>query len=476
LRGFPVARPELITGKRLLGNNRPYVDLEQLTETLKDPSQKGFWQKKDTPLPPKGLRTVVWRDWQSYLPSPFQGRECTKKPPREGDADLHWDKDQWHKNFATLMEVLYKGLRQAESKEKVQFLLLGGEYHLAKQEPVWGQNRDDGHLSVFLYDGSNDRVLWQGRQDLSLKAHESAVDAILFSMKKALRGGTSVIRVPSLSVPYRVYVNERYIGRAPCSVSHLKEGSYKVSLRYQFRSPREIQVNLGSDEERVITPPRPEQQQAPSGALDVRATPMAHVYVNGKYVGQTPLNQKIASGHHRLRLEREGYQTREQGLFLARGERAKISWQLKKQEGDDGRDRSYQVYEPYQGWNFFRNGSTYELAGKYALAFSVLSFTAAIVADGLGKRKVDSREDTTKVNENPYQVYTSVFLTSGLSSLLASGVFLYISLSLDDGGFADYSQPGFSRAKAYGGEPKIPWIREKGRSSVRAHLSLTRRF
>lgn len=481
LRDFPVTQPELVTGQQLLPEDQAYLDLAELEKTLKNPGQGSVGLTKEVPVPPKGLRTVVWRNWLRYLPDSLQNQECTKTAPSQAKESSGSTRRQWRKIFASLMRVLYKSLEQAELEERVQLLLLGGDYYMQNQEPTtatFASEQSKSYVSIFLYDGSQDRILWHGGKEISLDNHELSVVSLLSSMKKSLRGGEAVLQVPELSLPYRVYVNERYIGRAPCSVAHLQKGRYKISLRYQFRSPREFHVNLGPGEKRVLAlPQQKKEKEIQQGSLLVKASPKAYVYVNGKYAGQTPVAQKLDSGHHRLRLEREGYRSREQGLYLASGEDYQVSWQLNKQEGGAGQGQGYRVYEPYQGWNFFRNGSTYELASKYSLVFSVLSFTAAIVSDGLGKRKVDSTEDPTKINRNPYQVYTSVFLTSGLSSLVASGVFLYISLSMDERSFANHEpQTGHSMASAYGEAAQPSVVREPGGGSMRANLSLTKRF
>ncbi len=62
------------------------------------------------------------------------------------------------------------------------------------------------------------------------------------------------------------------------------------------------------------------------GRLSVNATPWGEVFVDGQRVGQTPLvNLELPPGRHRLRIARLGFETYEQDIEIASGDRVRLT-------------------------------------------------------------------------------------------------------------------------------------------------------
>jgi len=75
--------------------------------------------------------------------------------------------------------------------------------------------------------------------------------------------------------------------------------------------------------ERQALPPRPPAELA---RLSVNSVPWGSVYVDGQPVGNTPqIDLPVASGAHRLRVERDGFRPYERMIELASGQRLRIT-------------------------------------------------------------------------------------------------------------------------------------------------------
>jgi hypothetical protein len=69
-----------------------------------------------------------------------------------------------------------------------------------------------------------------------------------------------------------------------------------------------------------------ETLQRARGTLELASTPDgAKVFVDGKWLGQTPLRQELFAGTHSIDLEREGYQTATRRLTVEAGQGASVS-------------------------------------------------------------------------------------------------------------------------------------------------------
>lgn len=106
-----------------------------------------------------------------------------------------------------------------------------------------------------------------------------------------------------------VILNGQPIGETPFVHERLQAGTHQLTLSrpgYQSVTLRvTIQNDLTTRQRVTMTPER----RPPSGELVVESMPAgADVYLNGRWLGKTPLHVPVAAGTHRLSLRHPGYE------------------------------------------------------------------------------------------------------------------------------------------------------------------------
>ncbi len=107
-----------------------------------------------------------------------------------------------------------------------------------------------------------------------------------------------------------VAVDGRRVGETPFYQEGLDAGTHTVSITrpgYQSLTLRvTIQHDLTTRHRLELTPER----RAATGDLVVSSTPSgADVYLNGRWMGRTPLHASVSAGDHRLSLRQDGYES-----------------------------------------------------------------------------------------------------------------------------------------------------------------------
>ena len=121
-----------------------------------------------------------------------------------------------------------------------------------------------------------------------------------------------------------------------------------------------------------------EQPQQPAfGTLAVRSSPSdAAVYVDGNFVGYTPVNFGTRPGRHDVRVERQGYESYSQSVVLRPGSTATIDARLQQvrrtgQVSFDSNPRRAEVYVDGRYVGTTPTGSIQLEAGSYEARFSL---------------------------------------------------------------------------------------------------------
>lgn len=119
------------------------------------------------------------------------------------------------------------------------------------------------------------------------------------------RKGT--LRVTSYPEDAKVLVNDQKYGRTPLEID-LPPGSYRIVIRKRGFEPYREQVTIGSKQ---LYPLRiqmaPKQREIVRGTLKVRSNPNGKVFVDGHYIGQTPVKLPLEAGLHQVKIRRKGY-------------------------------------------------------------------------------------------------------------------------------------------------------------------------
>ena len=102
-----------------------------------------------------------------------------------------------------------------------------------------------------------------------------------------------------------VYIDEQLMGTSPIAPQSLSPGSHTVRVRLPGYSEYSDVVAI----ERGAVAEVPVELFALAEALSLTTTPPgAHVFVDGNFAGETPVEIDLADGHHSVRVTLHGYE------------------------------------------------------------------------------------------------------------------------------------------------------------------------
>ncbi|MBO7242716.1 MAG: PEGA domain-containing protein [Alistipes sp.] len=124
-----------------------------------------------------------------------------------------------------------------------------------------------------------------------------------------------------------IYANNQLLGTSPWS-GKLSQGSYIFETRKEGHSSMQLSQTLTREPmNQQFTLPAPTPIY---GTITVRSTPsLAHVLIDGKEIGTTPLTENIIIGKHKLSIVADGYTTYEKEIVVTKGGSEEISVPLK---------------------------------------------------------------------------------------------------------------------------------------------------
>jgi hypothetical protein len=147
-------------------------------------------------------------------------------------------------------------------------------------------------------------------------------DNLKFGMSiiKWLSGDTSLLRITCLSGTATVYVDGRNTGQTPLEVN-LKPGTHSIKITKEKYREYTFDVVLERNEAKNVDV----WLQKILGALSITSTPSASVYINDDYGGTTPLSVELEEGKYDIKIEKEGYQSYIETIYLLSGDRKNMS-------------------------------------------------------------------------------------------------------------------------------------------------------
>ena len=124
-----------------------------------------------------------------------------------------------------------------------------------------------------------------------------------------------------------IYANNQFLGPSPWR-GKLSLGSYIFETRKEGHSSMQLSQTLTREPmNQQFTLPAPTPIY---GTITVRSTPsLAHVLIDGKEIGTTPLTENIIIGKHNLSIVADGYTTYEKEIVVSKGGSEEISVPLK---------------------------------------------------------------------------------------------------------------------------------------------------
>lgn len=427
---------------------------DDLSKIIRKEKKKGSKEKKGDVIF-HSLKTRYFPDWKEMVNS-FEELPHLNKgsvlngPPLDsfGKALSNRPRNlqKWQNLFPRISLALLDKVGGVSEELGLEFYVLGSFLRLRKSNKNGyrsipeingtgerSQVEEIVELEFYLYDVTRGEIIWFHRGQLNIKGDWNDLFSTMDKMKNKLyamyRGSLDLTRVEP---GYRIYMNDFFYGKTPDVINNIPPGIYKLKLEKSgFRDKRSF-IKIAQN--RVYFRPSSKAKKVFLNSLLVEGREGSIGYIDGRSYGPLPLKvSNLSPGYHRLRVELAGFETMSGSFKIADSETKKLSIKLKPDEST-GLDPKYnlRIYKPYRGINIFLTGNAYDIISKYFLAASVLSFASAIVIDGLGKRKVDSKIDSSEDSANPYKKYSTVFLGIGITSLVTSGVFLYISFQKDD--------------------------------------------
>ena len=183
-----------------------------------------------------------------------------------------------------------------------------------------------GGSGVFIFN-ENGEITWNYRLDTAVFYLATSPDAskIVFGTSNWIyyieHGYLNVHSTPSLA---RVYINGEYIGKTPIKNYKLLEGTYTLEIALpNYKEHKEtVTIMPGETTDINVT-------LISIGFLSINSEPSgAEIFIDGKYIGKTPLEIEVTTGNHTLTLTKDEYEQYFTNLTLNIGERKEITVKL----------------------------------------------------------------------------------------------------------------------------------------------------
>ena len=128
-----------------------------------------------------------------------------------------------------------------------------------------------------------------------------------------------------------IYINDDRKGTSPWT-GNLATGTYIIEARKEGHRSTTISQNITatpSKQKYTLNAPMPI-----FGTINIVSTPaLAKVYVDGQFVGETPLLHDVLVGNHEIEVKAKGYHSNKQSVTIAEGKTTDITFTL--EEGSD---------------------------------------------------------------------------------------------------------------------------------------------
>lgn len=327
--------------------------------------------------------------------------------------------------------------------------------------PIIQQLKDLGTRQSFPL-LSQDAESYVQQQIIPYLTGEWASDITYFYVGRGAR--TGIAQLESNPTGAYVYVDGKYIGRTPARVE-LDEGQHFATFYWQnelitetfFITAGQTVVVRGNFVRKTV--------------LDIRTNPSgAQIFLDGAYIGVTPIQVEVQPGQHTVLATKAGYQPAQQSFTVSPGETRTITLNLNPEQATlniftvpSGAsiyvNNQYRGTAPPSGLSIALAPGTYTITAKlsnYQDASSIVTVDAGEV------RRVDLtlipiiRKGTLNIFTNPVGAsiyvdgnYVGVSTSSGLSVQVDPGVHTVIAQ------LANYQESSVSVNVAPGGTRRV---------------------
>jgi hypothetical protein len=187
---------------------------------------------------------------------------------------------------------------------------------------------------------------------------------------------TGTLTVTVVQEGAEVYVDEQLVGTSPVAAQTLSPGSHTVRVRMPGFSEYSDVITV----ERGGVVDMPVELFALSEALSITSSPPgAHVFVDGNFQGETPVDVDLQDGTHSVRLTLHGYEELVQEVTAQSGRREELALTLTALSEDQLR-----------GAQWYEEPVTWIAVGGGVVAAVVIIVVVVVVTQGSGGSQIDA--------------------------------------------------------------------------------------
>lgn len=187
---------------------------------------------------------------------------------------------------------------------------------------------------------------------------------------------TGTMTVSVVQEGAEVYIDEQLIGTSPIAPRPLSPGSHTIRVRLPGYSEYSDVITI----ERGATADVPVELFALAEALTVTTTPPgAHVFVDGNFAGETPVEVDLADGHHSVRITSHGYEEVVRELDAESGRREVIDVTMTALSAD-----------ALRGAEWYEEPVTWIAVGGGVAAAVVIIVVVAVLTTNTGPSQIDA--------------------------------------------------------------------------------------
>ncbi len=187
---------------------------------------------------------------------------------------------------------------------------------------------------------------------------------------------TGTLTVTVVQEGAEVYVDEQLVGTSPIAPQTLQPGTHTVRVRMPGYSEYSDVITV----ERGGLADMPVELFALSEALSITTTPPgAHVFVDGNFAGETPVDVDLVDGTHSVRVTLHGYEEVVREVVAESGRREELALEMTALPEDQLR-----------GPEWYEEPVTWIAVGGGVVAAVVIVIVVVVATQGSGASQLDA--------------------------------------------------------------------------------------
>lgn len=305
----------------------------------------------------------------------------------------------------------------------------GASFHIVGIDRDFGLTPKDGELPpgsyIFRFSKLNYKTEWR-KVEITAGSHET--------LEVKLEPQTASVMLTTVPAGAEVIFQDRNIGITPCTIRNLPIGQYSASLKLPAYAAKEITWEVKNERPILIRT----DLALNVGSLKVDSTPgNAQIFVNDVPKGNTPFNERLEQGQHKIRIQKDGYADFEQIVTVNRDKTTEVSALLEVLPS------SLSILSEPSGAAVFVNGKQYNNTPTVLKSLSPGQYKVRIEKPGFDP----AERDVTVTPGQEFEVSLNLDSNTGGIDLIANppGITVYLDGKVVGVTERDPSHPGKSK-------------------------------